>query len=955
MTSLAELRRGVSEWLRKHAEKGILLLIRRSSGEQKNNVGSHEFQKNQARHFARYGIEDLPYEILDRIESAKEGRERAVVDEMISRMANGTLGLIVAGFGSRVTRDEVDGARLIGGAQKHGVLFMIAGNVLDPRDQHQHARLMEIIINARLENAERQFVIASTGHELAMKGQYRTPLPTGFLWVAKGDTRYREMLSRTNYADWATPEALERHTVIPERPGVTYYALPDPFPDVFEACSLLTGWMIETRDPREVLERVRRDSRYPRPGLLPWQPTSHFARAKATQWKPVTARSVWVWFSSWGLYGAYHYDPKVLRSFGLEYPAVQIEGAFPSLLRPEDRAEVLELIGDARRLYRANGYEGPRNFVLPRVVCWHPGPDGTPCGHRIYPTYQRNVAFRYMGWPQAHNGHTKQVPADIGDVALRLVAEAFEPKAVEAAIATLRRGGTDTGPRKAELNRMIQKLTGRIKIAVELEVNAADSKDEEEARKEYHQSVKDLTATRSRHQAELAKLEREASRHRTLASDDYDRMRALAGDVPALLQAARAIEEQEEERWRETGSFDLARTGIVRRIVGRLVREVQVRLLARGAYHVDVVFRNGATASSGLFTVGMKCSQPELAWIAHRHAEGASPEEVAAEINSVPGRGYSREQFAPWTADRVRMALVRLAYGDLSAAAPEGKYRSARELAGITGASEEGILGLGFIGRIGPARVENGQLCFRASMEALDRWIPEYAKARIARRKDWPLDDVSEVRDDHAGTSCTRSTLRYAAENGRLNAIRDRSGRLYARVSEMRTIDVSLEQALSTSPKEWQALDQSRWLRPEQVQERFPGVSRPTLAKYSAHVLRQGRIAWYYVDESAEAAFARPTLEEAVAALGDETLRVADFHSLDGLAAMLQVRYGRGSRAFVVQSVKGSNVLTVVGWRQARPRPYDSLYVHVPEAVLASGFDQTGKWLRGKPAATDGC
>lgn len=120
-------------------------------------------------------------------------------------------------------------------------------------------------------------------------------------------------------------------------------------------------------------------------------------------------------------------------------------------------------------------------------------------------------------------------------------------------------------------------------------------------------------------------------------------------------------------------------------------------------------------------------------------------------------------------------------------------------------------------------------------------------------------------------------------------------------------------------------------------------------------MLKQGRIAWYYVDEAAGAAFARPTFEEAVAALGDKFLRTADFYSIDGLAAVLQARYGRWSRPFVAHAIKGSDVLTVVGWRQALPRPYDTRYMHVPEAVLAAGFEQVGKWLRGKPAATNGC
>ena len=297
----------------------------------------------------------------------------------------------------------------------------------------------------------------------------------------------------------------------------------------------------------------------------------------------------------------------------------------------------------------------------------------------------------------------------------------------------------------------------------------------------------------------------------------------------------------------------------------------------------------------------------------------------------------------------MRRALVRLAYGECSAAAPPGKYRSVAELSRITGATEEAILGLGFMGRLGTARVEEGRLWLRPTLLDLDRWLPEYARARIACRKRWPLEDVAEVRDDHAGTACSRSTLRDAAEAGKLEAVRDRSGRLFARISEMRAFDVGLENALADAPEEWRSLDRSCWLRYEQLQERFPGLSRPTIKKVCRQrTLKQGRVAWYYVDAAAEAAFGHPTLEEAVGALGDDSLRLQDFYTVSGLSEELTTRFGRGSQAFVRVCLKGSNVLTVVGWRQAKPRPYDSVYIHVPQEVFAAGFDVVRDWLLGR-------
>lgn len=944
---LQDMRRSENEWVRKHALKGTALLIRRSGKAQATNVGSHEFQKNQSRHLARYGLSETPYEVLDRIESAKEGREREVVEYLIERMKAGTLGLIVAGVGSRITRDEVDGARLIMAAHAAGVLFMVKGEILNPRDQHQHARLMEFIIDARRENAERQMLVSLTSHELAVQHQKRIPLPTGFFWVPPDNAAYLDLLAKTDYAQWASPEMLERHKVHPTRAGEAYYVLPDPYPDVFRACSLIASWMIETRDPREVLERIRKDSGYPRPGLLPTNDASNFLAASETEWKPADARGVWLWFRSPALYGTYSYDPKVLRRFGDELPPVIVEDAWPGLLRPEERGEVLDMIRDAGRSYRADGFRGPRNDVLPRVVCSHLRRDGTPCGKRYYPTYQRNTPFRYAGHPRAHVGHTKRLPKQVEEAVLAAIREAFDPASVEQAIATLRRGGTDTGPRRAELRTAIEQITERIKINVRNAEDAEIAKREQD-RKEFLARVTELTADRARKTAELAKLDRDDSRYRTLAAEDYERMRALARDIPALLDEARAVEEAEEARWEERGKFEISRTGLVRRIVGRLVREVRVKHLARGAYHIDVVFRDGAVVSRSCFVIAVHCVQPELAWIAYRHGDGTSMEEIVAELNAVPGRLGGPERLHLWTVSRMRMAIVGLAYGELSAVAPKGKYRTVAALAGITGTSEEVILGLGLGGRIGPARVEGGLLCFRPSMADLDRWLPGYARARVARRKGWVLDDVAEVWAASTQTECRKLTVHKHAESGKLPAARDSHGRLYARKSDMQRIANSIENALLNAPEELKSLDPSQWMLYAEARAKL-GVSQEILRRCVGNrVLKHGRRMWYHVDEAVEAACGRRPVAEVVQTLGDDSLQLEDFYSLAGLSQVLQTRFGRGSESLIKSHLKGSRVLVVSAWEKIKGSWYEKYYVHVPKPVLTGEWDGLVAWLRGR-------
>lgn len=157
MDMTLEAGRSIHDSVRQHAEKGILLLARRSRIAPE---GSRFAQQAAMRDLVRYGVADLPCEVLEYTASAKKDADRERVNELIQRMGEGTVGLIVAGVGHWITRSQIDWDRLITAAHAHGVLFMVKGEILEPRDQHEHARLMEFIINEHLENAERQYLVA---------------------------------------------------------------------------------------------------------------------------------------------------------------------------------------------------------------------------------------------------------------------------------------------------------------------------------------------------------------------------------------------------------------------------------------------------------------------------------------------------------------------------------------------------------------------------------------------------------------------------------------------------------------------------------------------------------------------------------------------------------------------------------------------------------------------------
>lgn len=154
-TTSEALRESVGDWVRQHAEKGILLLTRRSAMAPE---GSKLAQQAERRHFVRYGIADLPCEVQEYTARANAGGDRERVDGLIRRMSEGTVGLIVARTADQITRRQSEMERLNTAAQTYGVLFMFNGEILDPRDPLPNAVLE--LIKTHLENAERRYLVA---------------------------------------------------------------------------------------------------------------------------------------------------------------------------------------------------------------------------------------------------------------------------------------------------------------------------------------------------------------------------------------------------------------------------------------------------------------------------------------------------------------------------------------------------------------------------------------------------------------------------------------------------------------------------------------------------------------------------------------------------------------------------------------------------------------------------
>lgn len=928
--------------IRAKGEAGIVQVIRRSTMKQKQNgQGGDLHQRNQVRYLERLGIEDCPVVTMDFVESAKEGRDHQFIEDLIEAVRKGVRVLLFA-YGSRIARDEIDGARLLQFCAEHKAILIVKGELFDPRDPHQYAALMGMIMAARLENAERSFGVSAAQYELARTHCRMIKLPAGLVWADPESMAYRSMAAVAELDAWISAEQLERHLVFCHRGSRKYFVLPDPRKNVFSAYQLIAQWILQTRSLPEVIHRIRTDPSYPCPGKIPEHAGHLFDAVKEPEWTSVKIRRLNRWLRATGVYGIYQHTSRSLEKYtDLADPQYRLENAFPSLFRPEHQADVKEVLAAGQRKYRSNRYAGPRNHRLSRLYCAHENDDGSLCNGRLYASYNRSGEYHYAGKRCQALGHTSYQPMAIDDAVIDILCRTFQGAAIEQMMEQVRLTVEHNQERREFLQREVEKWGGKIEFAAEREEQGKENGDQEE--EAYWQAKrKERMAELKRIQRELTRCKGDAARLRELTRRDLEKVRALVVDVRSLIEEGRALEREGEAEWRLSrqpveGSGG---EGLVRRLVGALTTAVRVRSTGHGVHVLEVIFPTGARVQHLVFCNALEATQAEVAWIGYRTDQGVPLDDVAGEINQLRdagARNFARRH--PWTADMVQTAVLMLKAGKFPRP-PEGKYVAVGDLAPAVGEEESVVVSAALAGRLGPARVESGSLAIIPTEVLLHQTFPDYARSWVAREAGWPFDDTVRA-GELVREGVPKGSLEGRAARSGSGLRYDLAGRRYVRRSEVTDRPHSLERVLLTAPEHLKNLPREHWIPlPDAV--RKTGASG-IIIRTMTHVVGSQRM-YCYIDPETEERLEGLTLSAAAQKYG---LKAEDFLSVTELAPLMQ-RAGYRSHLPVEYAAQIGRVLVIrartaeAGDRRVRR------YFYTPPEVREGDEDAVRRWIKGQ-------
>jgi len=492
--------------LREVVKRGVALLIRQSTGAQaERNVGSAQWQMQQLDILRSYGVTLETVTIFDaRGESGTEGAHKPVVTELLERVERGEFGVVVCAFADRIARFEADSRRLYDAIRRVGGRIVINGQIFNPADPTQRMILQFYAMLAEFENSQRTFRFVTSRNMLARSCALPIGLPTGLVWASPEDPAYLKLATDAGLRHWV--DKIDPSHAKARVSGRDLYILPEPDREVFASIELRFEWLLQHRNLDAVIERVRSDPRWPRPGHVPVARTHMFDPTRRPEWvslfsvttkdrkqavrratgsraaaaaafagdspRPIAQRArLDSFFRSPAYYTIYRFTPSALT----DRPEVaQILGKGISephkmpqyFCAPERRAEVLGLLRDPSKSFAASaGVDAARKplaHALPMVVCAHPHGDGRPCGRQLGRFKQGPGSYRSLGCG-VNFGHSSSIPQSLLDeVVLEVIATALSPEIVAPALdrVRLRTGASD---RQLEtLVRRERQLTGKI-------------------------------------------------------------------------------------------------------------------------------------------------------------------------------------------------------------------------------------------------------------------------------------------------------------------------------------------------------------------------------------------------------------------------------------------------------------------------------------------------------------
>ena len=908
-----------------------VLFIRQSTMHQRMaNVGSGDVQAQQVRTMERMNVKPEQIVTIDaRGESGRAEVIRHFFEQLVRLLATGLIGVLVLARFDRIGRNKSDTERVLRLLAQHGGMLLIDGRIYDPREPTDQLSLGMQSAFAEYENLARARWMMLARLEMARQLKTGIPLPTSLIWANPNHAAFRARLVSAGLGEWLG--RLGEHRSSSGREPSKKYVFPYPDREVYDSARLRLDWMFETQDLAAVRDRIRDPSSgWPRPGLVPIIRTSVYSPDTAPQWIPVEHSELDAWYRSPALYSIYAYSAMSLAEAD-DLPVSEFSvwepRAFPSFAEPEDLEQIESFLSRAQsKPWKSQQEE--REHLLPNVRCAQPRDDGTPCGRHL--TSAGSGSERRYSTVCRHSAPHGTASQQIEEPVLEVLLAAIRPEEIQTAVETLRRDGDAALVRRNAAQTHCDRLKAQAAAALDLVIEARAG-GQTEVVPTYMERHRDLAVQAAAAERKLEALRVEEAQIRAVTDADYARVVALAGNLPRLVEDARANPE------------------VLRNLVGVLTSAVHVRPLAFGVVQVEVEFPTGVRVRRIVETFPTKSTQPQRLYAAQRLAGGASAVEVADELNRALKAVFERAPSTPrLNARRVgTMAAMHVHGGDVPPR--EGAALNALELATRYGVTEEQAQEAILLGSLGPASWTSGDTLAVVPTSEEEVWVfVEWTRRVVAEQRGWPLDETLTVVEAVEALSLSRDdVLRNAGRCSGATALPAR--RLWVRRSEAEDPEAALRARLQELRPD---LDPGWWVPCADAAER-EGWSKDIVKKHFP-VVRPGYgpsgeksvYVWLHPELPRPERF--PTLAAAVQALGDE-YDPDDFVAVSVLGADLSSRFGVGGQWALQSAASDGRIVSIRAARSGRGSRFTQYVLVPPEVRNAACAEDVLAWL-GRPS-----
>lgn len=430
---------------------------------------------------------------------------------------------------------------------------------------------------------------------------------------------------------------------------------------------------------------------------------------------------------------------------------VEEPGAFPSFGTSADAARVREILSRP-----ASGSDGrskrrsPGKHAISLARCSFEIAPGRRCGHSLRAVYCSNLkgGYQYSAACQdSPKPHACRIPWILDEVVLQILLEVFHPERLRAGLERIRVEMGALTARRTMLDARVASLEADREAASDLVLTAQKEGKVAEVR-HWRGRMERLRRRLLESESELDHLREDERRFQEAREVDMARILTLGTDLPELIHRAKELE------------------GLLRAIVDALTESIHVRVLGRAMFEVEVRFPAGAWVRRVFFGGRFRCSQAARVWAYERLQQGASPGDIAMEMNAL----NARRRAVPWTPGRVLGAAAMHEWLE-PVRSRAGRHRPVAELALELGLEPQEVSAPALRGQLGPADWGEAGLLLCPTQAELHAVFPAYAHSEVARAAGW---DESEIVLLDKGLSPTRRMLRIEAVR------RDAAGRQYA-------------------------------------------------------------------------------------------------------------------------------------------------------------------------------